>query len=299
MVGGLATLFLPCRLEKHRNSGKLNATASEILTLLPVLAQYVRQVYKNHDDVELLAFKALNSLVEHVHAGFSGKVTGADIFHLVEDSLQQWKNAGWAFRKKNHWLLHFHDRFDQHQCMVSCFAMERKHKFLSKKTTLVQNTKVFEASAMEEVTAGELYMLEQVDTLDNGIQILQPKTPRQKQTMELVSKLFAGLPLQAISTSTQARCQDGNVLAGDVALFAAEEGKWACGRVHQHAQCHGQAPMTAVTKFKLLEVHSHCACWEIVDNAPMMLVPLQNVFTSVTYAEDDKKITTLIPWRWR
>ena len=48
--------------------------------------------------------------------------------------------------------------------------------------------------------------------------------------------------------------------------------------------------MTAVTKFKLLlEVHSHYACWELVDNAPMMLVPLQNVFTSVTYAEDVEK----------
>ena len=88
-----------------------------------------------------------------------------------------------------------------------------------------KNTKVFEASAMEEVTAAELFMLEQVDTLDNGIQILEPKAPRQKQTMELASKLFAGLPLHAISTSTLARCQDGSVLAGDVALFAGEEGK--------------------------------------------------------------------------
>ena len=91
---------LPCRLEKNSNSGKLNAAASEFLTLLPALAQYVRQVYKNHDDVELLAFKALNSLVEHVHAGFSGKVTGAEILNWVQDSLQQWKNAGWAFRKE-------------------------------------------------------------------------------------------------------------------------------------------------------------------------------------------------------
>ena len=53
------------------------------------------------------------------------------------------------------------------------------------------------------------------------------------------------VPLQAISTSTMARCQDGNVLAGDVALFAGEEGhaQWACGRVHLHAQCYGQAPI--------------------------------------------------------
>lgn len=43
-----------------------------------------------------------------------------------------------------------------------------------------KNTKVFEASAMEEVTAGELWKLEQVDTLDNGTQILQPKAPTNK-----------------------------------------------------------------------------------------------------------------------
>lgn len=40
-----------------------------------------------------------------------------------------------------------------------------------------KSAEVFEASAMEEVTAGELWKLEQVDTLDTGIQILQPKLP--------------------------------------------------------------------------------------------------------------------------
>lgn len=43
-----------------------------------------------------------------------------------------------------------------------------------------KNTKVFESSAMEEVTAGELYMLEQLDTLDNSLQMLQPKAPNNR-----------------------------------------------------------------------------------------------------------------------
>lgn len=76
---------------------------------------------------------------------------------------------------------------------------------------------------------------------------------------------------------------------GRVAVFAGEEGKWACGRVHLLAQCSGQA---AVRKFKLLEVHSQYACWDLVGNAPMVLVPLQNVFSSVTYAKGAKKIRT-------
>ena len=37
----------------------------------------VRQVYKNHAGVEVLAFFAMNALVEALHAGWSGKVKGA------------------------------------------------------------------------------------------------------------------------------------------------------------------------------------------------------------------------------
>ena len=62
-----------------------------------MLAQYVQQVYKNHDGVELLAFKALNTLVEALHAGFSGKVKGADIFNLVEDALLKVEECWLAF----------------------------------------------------------------------------------------------------------------------------------------------------------------------------------------------------------
>ena len=255
----------------------------------------VRQVYKNHAGVEVLAFFAMNALVEALHAGWSGKVKGAS-------------SCWWKMLCRNGKMLADLSERKTIGCCIFMIGListnawsvalqwRESINFSPKKTTLVQNAKVFEASAMEEVTAGELYMLEQVDTLDNGIQILQPKTLKHKQTVGLVSRLFPGVPLQAISTSTMARCQDGNVLAGDVALFAGEEGhtQWACGRIHLHAQCFGQAPMVVVSKFKLLEMHSHYACWKLMDNAPMMLVPLQNVFTSVTYAEGAQQIT-----RWR
>ena len=109
---------------------------------------------------------------------------------------------------------------------------------------------------MEEVTGGELYMLEQVDTLDNGIQILRPKAPDRSRPWSWCQNFLLDYHYKQF----QFLHWPGAKMA---AMFAGEEGKLACGRVHLHAKCHGQAPMTAVTKFKLLEVHSHYAWWDL------------------------------------
>ena len=129
------------RVAKHKKSGKLNSTASELLSLLPVLAHFVRQVCGDRRKLETEAFLAMQTLQEALHAGFSGKLTHDTVFVLVEEALQKWKLAGWPFRKKNHWLLHHANCVRLHTVCLSCFAMERKHKLISRKTNLLHNTR--------------------------------------------------------------------------------------------------------------------------------------------------------------
>ena len=291
----ISSIFEEKRVVKHKNSGKLNCSASELLTLLPVLAHYVRKVFRDCCAASG-AFLAMFALVEILHAGWSGKVTEALVVTVVEDALQKWKEAGWPFRTKNHWLLHFHQSFKNHGCCISCFSMERKHKMISRKTVLIQNTTTFEASAMQEVVNQELQTLQEDDSLDLGIKLLQPIKKPRCNDMLLARRFWPAAVSTFLDIASSARCQDGVVSAGDVALFLDPQNKWACGKVIAHFQYFGDSK-TVLGNFALLEDHGHYATWRSAGE--YVGVPLQAVFTSVTYAKDANKWTTLIPWRWR
>ena len=291
----ISSLFESKRLAKHKKSEKLNCTASELLSALPVLVHFLKKVHTAALQApSTQAFLAMCALLEVLHAGYSGKVTGHMVFVLVEDALEKWKTAGWPFRKKNHWLLHFHQSFEDHGHLIGCFTMERKHKMINRKTSLLQNTTSFESSAMEEIVNGELQALAETDNLDAGIKLLQPKNAGAKD-MQLSSMVWPA-PWASVLAASSARCQDGTVAAGDVALFCHAGHKWACGKVRKHLQC-GVQCRTVLELFALLEDHGSYAVW--THGPAEVAVDLENVFTSVTYAQDGAKFTTLIPWRWR
>lgn len=289
----ISKLFESKRVAKHKKSDKLNCTASELLSVLPVLAHFLKKVCRDQS-AGIQAWLAMAALLEVIHSGFSGKVTPNMVFRLAEDALGKWKDAGWPFRKKNHWVLHFYKSFQEHDFLISCFSMERKHKMITRKTSLLHNTTVFETSAMEEVATGELQTLARDGMLDADMKLLQSKKPGPKDK-EFIMKLWPSASASVLA-STSARCQDGTVSVGDVALFCDPRAKWACGRIKNHFQ-HGAETKTVLEYFSLLEQHDHYAVWK--PGAGDVAVPLQQIFTAVTYAKDAGKILTLVPWRWR
>ena len=143
----------------------------------------------------------MQGLQEALQAGWSEKLTHDIVFVLVEEALAKWKNAGWPFRWKNQWLLHFSQSVRTHIACISCFAMERKHKQISRKTNLVQNTTSFEASAMREVLTAEL-----------------PKAAAKKDHV-LASMIWPTAISGQVTIALTARCRDGSVSVGDLALF--------------------------------------------------------------------------------
>ena len=286
------------RVVKHKKSGKLNSTASELLSLLPILAHYIRQVCGDKHQKETEAFLSMQALQEALQAGWSGKLTHDIVFVLVEEALAKWKNAGWPFRRKNHWLLHFSQCVRTHTACISCFAMERKHKQISRKTNLVQNTTSFEASAMREVVTAELQLLAEADSLDNSIGLLGPKAAAKKDHV-LANMIWPTAISGQVTIALTARCRDGNVSVGDLALFHDPdhpELKWSCGLVNKFVQ-HGDDRRCILQRFSMQRLHSHHAVWQERDDP--MAVPLLDIYTSVIFAKDAGVYTTLIPWRWR
>ena len=291
----IKNIFDKKRVVKHRNSGKLNCSASELLSLLPVLAHFVRKVCRP-PSAGAQAFLAMYGLLEILHVGFLATVTSSLVMQMVEKALLEWTNAGWPFRKKHHWLLHFHQSFEQHGYCISCFSMERKHKMITRKTTLIQNTTTFEASAMQEVVTDELQVLKEPESLDAGIKLLGSRKIGKKE-INTAGQLWPLANVGTMSTASSARCQDGTIHVGDVVLYSGAGGLCACGQVSSLYQC-GSECKVVLDNFALLEDNGTFAIWSNLQ-AGSVAVHLCEARTSVPYAMHMDKMTTLIPWRWR
>ena len=103
-LGGikLAPLLEQKRLQKHRSHGKMNTTASELLTLGSILAHFARTVvapsgaHKEETDLIL----ALVLFLDLLQSTWHGKVQPIQLQQVAEDCFSKWKHLGWKNGKK-------------------------------------------------------------------------------------------------------------------------------------------------------------------------------------------------------
>ena len=113
-------IFTNKRLVKHRASGKLNCSASELLTLLPVLAHFIRPACGHELPPDATAFLAMNAVLEALHAGChcrpadwrSALSAGGNRFGCLEEGWLAFQEeeplaAAHALCGAGAWLVHF------------------------------------------------------------------------------------------------------------------------------------------------------------------------------------------------
>lgn len=199
-----SALFEGKRVSKHKKSKKLNSTASELLTILPILAHFVRVAClpTGMHTKEIQAFLYLVQVVEMLHVSSHTTVQPAAILAAVENSLKQWVEVGWH--------------------------MQRKNKMVSRHASIIHNTRSFERSLYEEVITYELEKLQKVDCFATGVYLLEPKALT-KKLIPLVSSIwsFSKDTLQ----SFKAMGQYGYCAKGDVVLLQSVSSKFDAGEV--------------------------------------------------------------------
>lgn len=176
-------LFDSKRVDKHRKSQKINCTASEMLSLVPIMAHYLRNVCPNR--LESLPVLLLSKLVDMLQATWQKRIQPEELLDVVEASLEAWKNAGWKMIKKHHWLLHLPDSYRRHQLICNCFVMERKNKTIGRVATAIQNTLTYETSIHQEVVTAELMKVSEKDCFSSELCLLK-KRQLQKKCLTLL-----------------------------------------------------------------------------------------------------------------
>ena len=291
------SILIKSRVEKHRKATHLSATASEVLTLQPLLTHFIRQVLQpsgSEPDAckTMLAMGHLLDLLQA--ANFSQCVTGHMIQDAVHDILKHWVQAGWAksMVKKHHWLLHLGQEYDRHGLSLNSFALERKHKNAKRFGATVYNLPKFEQSLREEIAVKEMTVACRSDWCLKTYKLENASKPP-KTWLPLAAQLFP-VNEDVVSGSTLLTPNAANVAKGDIILFKDK----SAGQVELFFASGSEIKCV----FKKLDLVENCdthARWRF--NVPESLLhrDAEAIATALAFAKTEREVVTLIPWLWR
>lgn len=296
----VTVLFNDKRVQKHRSSNKFNSTASELLTVLPILAHYLKKVCLHDCRQEAQCIQVLAHLVELLQHSFTMAVDPSAIEAAAEQALALWASIGWKMIKKHHWLLHLGQSYRNHRLIVGCWTVERKHRFISRIGAAITNTTKFEQSMLETITAHELHTLGVAGTSFAAVEN-QLKKPHHlpKKLADMVKHLWPNINVDLVATSHTTMLQHGvSCSKGDVVLLAGGP-HWSAGQIQVNLSFAGQ-PFSLVTMFDLVECGEgqEFAIW-IAQSGNVVPVPVHQIVAPLVYSVSGQRFTTLIPLPWR
>ena len=294
----ISAMLDPARVKKHKKSGKMNCTASELLSLEPILTHFAQTVVKpsgKHLE-ECNAYLSLAMVVQMFQHTHHGILTPDDIEAQVEKSLSLWLAAGWQDHmiKKHHWLLHFSTHLRLHGMTASCFSQERKHKDISRHAACIFNTQYFEQGVIEEVVNQEMHQLSSSSSLSTEPSFLkQSLLPKKllhigKEIWPFAENVWTGHTLKLFP--------NGQVSKGDIVLL--HGGK--AGRIQVHLT-DGKAYCSLISLFVLVEEHKEYSVWQepVAADGAAHVISHTAVKTAVVWAQTKAGIVTLTPLPWR
>ena len=147
------------------SDGKFGGSASEMLSVAPVIAKYLRDVVQpaGFCDKEVVSGILLCDLVDLLSVVNGGGVTPAKLeeailqflhAHIRADELKLWI-------PKHHYLIHLPMQLFKFGFLLNTFVQERKHRVLKRMCTPRHNTSSFDKGVLQDMTCQHLFDLEE------------------------------------------------------------------------------------------------------------------------------------------
>ena len=240
-------LLEEARAKACREAEAFKCTASEGLTLSPLLTAFLFQLLRAHPDVEAKAemecFLELDKLLTCCQRARTENAVSPDHMRdCVHAFLSAVHSAHWqgSMHAKFHWLLHFPGHLAKWGFMVQCFTHERKHKTVKRFANDFYNTRSFEESLLREVLGQELHGLREADGLEPAIRLFEVKQAPRKKAGALRLCVPDLEHAESVRVAQQVQLASGErVSRGDVAQV------WALLDLAKgsHALMHSLAPL--------------------------------------------------------
>ncbi|CAJ1394457.1 unnamed protein product [Effrenium voratum] len=253
------------------------------------------QVYK---DACVSWFRLLDMLV----VSATSKPQPGQVLAACEHAMNLSVAAGWGdrLRPKFHWALHYEACLNRFSCLPACWSLERKHKVVRKYGSASTNTRRFDQSLLEEVTAEHLAILCKAVHFQPAAHLVDPYPVPPKQVSALVAANIITATDNCCCSSLCHLASGAPVSKKDFVLHeppAHAQGpmRFCCGRVEHLLQV-GDVAAAVVSVCTPLSIDSdrRVAKWQHKPS-DMYIMEADAMICSTIHNLSDDQVTTLLP----
>ena len=296
----LAGLFNKKRVEGHKKAQKLKMQASELLCVYPILAHYASTIgAKAENQLPVQAFLAVTLFMDMLLSIQHECVEAASLDTTAELILKLFKQNGWQayLVKKFHWLFHYADSMLQHGFLIGTWAMERKHKQLTRIGSPIQNMQAYERSVLEEVVSAQMHQLRQPGIFDFSCRLMVRGKATGAMRQLLARHLGSLASTELYGSRTLMLHAGGSASSDDVVLFK-HEAALCCGKLLWSFEA--GSIYSIVRFFELAKTLPDSAIWEDSDlDDRVHVIPSTAILCAVTWSQSKCSYRTLLPYHVR
>ena len=222
----LTAILHPKRLDANLVNEHWSCSASEFLTLYPILRTYVINLVCKRNELPDHCRSLLYCLeiLEKCHLLKARDVSPTSL----QASIERWRDAfdiayGRAHaRPKIHYVLHLPLMLLFHGCLLSTLVNERRHRVVKRYTRDRCAVKdKWEVGALEEIITFQAHEAHHVDFFKSGM--LDPH-PIREHTWRALADFMPGVARDDVQVSNRLRTDYGTLTAHDYVFYMASDG---------------------------------------------------------------------------
>jgi hypothetical protein len=297
-----ADLFSDSRVKSYKRAGHIKCSASQGLSVLPVIATWTATAIKPTGLCAEAArsVMALCDLVEALQSTIYGIVPVEHLRACVLTFLEACVDAGFrdAMIPKFHWSVHFSTHLEKFGTCLTCWVHERKHRWVKAYASDIANTSVYSKSVLSETVSHQLYTLSQDDSFDATVGLINPHKAHFK--IRDFMRLGFNNPDIDVYASVNARIAPCTPIKTRDVLLVRSDAGYRAGQVWILTSVPGIGEFALCSMWPLRDADEALglAVWRIVDVPE--LIPLSSLLCPVCWCESSVGFArTLIPYQFR
>jgi hypothetical protein len=211
-------LFLDSSIVKNIRKGSFSSTASEFLSLVPILTRFMDAVVIPREELpaHVASFRAVLTVIETLQAVKRGIVSHGQLAEVITDHLRKFLVAYGKdeVRPKHHYAMHLPTILERNGMLFSTLVHERKHRMVKRYAKNRVNQTSWEQGTIEDITIHQM-----MDAQEYFLSTRVSSKPN-RPTMRLLLDLFPNCAEEAFTLHSEISIENGLARSGDVVLLA-------------------------------------------------------------------------------
>ena len=293
-------VFSPDRIKSSLAAGTLKCSASEGVSIVPILAQYCLIVLRRLPGIRehLECFLALALAIGRWQRAPRRLCTPRMLKDAIVDFLKKFFDlyGPESMTIKFHYILHMPLQFDR---LINCWVHERKHKHIKRYGDVHANTSGdWDKGVLRDVTCDHISRLQSLPIADfsGDAHLVEPLAPSKRMLQAFRAAFGEHRPADEFMTSKAARVNKYRemVVVNDVVMWNTAGGSVDIGKVLWHASVASEV-VTCVEKYAIQSEEQRCLkCTSSFGESA--LVTTRSILCALTYAgAEDETMTMLKP----